>query len=160
MGKKIFILMIFLSSFLYAQENVLTINVTKVFIGKIVDNKPVFSGGYDNDDSFNQVFNIEKREGFLTFKNSMKARNSFSYGPIDEIIYETPNKDELSTQFIWQYSNSYDDNKGIAYIDIRMVKNKLTDKNKIFTAVMVMLSDNSITQYEGYIDSKDFIRIQ
>lgn len=39
----------------------------------------------------------------------MKAQNTFSHGPIDEIIYETPNKDELSTQFIWQFSNSYDD---------------------------------------------------
>lgn len=160
MKNKLLILLIFLSGFTYAQENVLTINVTKAFIGKLVDNKPVFSGGYENNDSYKQIINIEKREGFLTFKNSMKAQNTFSYGPINEIIYETPNKDELSTQFIWQFSNSYDDNKGIAYIDIRMVKNKFADKNKIFTAVMVILLDNSITQYEGYIDSKDFIRIQ
>lgn len=160
MEKKFFIIMIFLSSFLNAQENVLTINITKAFIGKIVDNEAVFSGGYDNDDSYKQIINIEKKEGFLTFKNSMKAQNSFSYGPINEIIYKNPNTEELSTQFIWQFSNSYDDKKGIAYIDIRMVKNKLADKNKIFTAVMVIHLDNSITQYEGYIDSKDFIRIQ
>jgi hypothetical protein len=160
MEKKLFILMIFLSSFIYAQETVLTINVTKVFIGKIIDDKPVFSGGYDNDETFKQIINIEKKEGFLTFKNSMKAQNTFSHGPIDEIIYETPNKDELSTQFIWQFSNSYDDNKGIAYIDIIMVKNKLADKNKIFTAVILIELDNSITQYEGYINSKDFIKIQ
>lgn len=160
MGKKIFIIIIFLSSFMYAQENILTINIEKAFIGKLVDNKPVFSGGYDNNDTFKQIINIEKREGFLTFKNSMKAQNTFSYGPINEIIYKNPNTEELSTQFIWQFSNSYDDKKGIAYIDIRMVKNKLADKNKIFTAVMVILLDNSITQYEGYIDSKDFIKIQ
>ena len=160
MEKKLFILMIFLSSFIYAQETVLTINVTKVFIGKIIDDKPVFSGAYDNDETIKQIINIEKKEGFLTFKNSMKAQNSFSYGPINEIIYKNPNTEELSTQFIWQFSNSYDDKKGIAYIDIRMVKNKLADKNKIFTAVMVIHLDNSITQYEGYIDSKDFIRIQ
>ena len=160
MGKKIFIIIIFLSSFMYAQENILTINIEKAFIGKLVDNKPVFSGGYDNNDTFKQIINIEKREGFLTFKNSMKAQNTFSYGPINEIIYKNPNTEELSTQFIWQFSNSYEDKKGIAYIDIRMVKNKLADKNKIFTAVMVISLDNSITQYEGYIDSKDFIRIQ
>ncbi len=160
MGKKIFIIIIFLSSFMYAQENILTINIEKAFIGKLVDNKPVFSGGYDNNDTFKQIINIEKREGFLTFKNSVKAQNSFSYGPINEIIYKTPNKEELSTQFIWQFSNSYDDKKGVAYIDIRMVKNRLADKNKIFTAVMVILLDNSITQYEGFIDSKDFIKIQ
>ena len=41
-----------------------------------------------------------------------------------------------------------------------MVKNRLTDKDKIFTAVLVMQLDNSITQYEGYINSKDFIKIQ
>lgn len=160
MKKKIFILMIFLSSFIYAQENILTINVEKAFIGKLVDNKPVFSGGYDNNDTFKQIINIEKRDGFLIFKNSMKAQNTYSYGPIDEIIYQNPNKEELSTQFIWQFSNSYDDKKGIAYIDIRMVKNRLTDKDKIFTAVLVMQLDNSITQYEGYINSKDFIKIQ
>lgn len=85
---------------------------------------------------------------------------SFIYEAVNEIIYKNPNTEELSTQFIWQFSNSYDDKKGIAYIDIRMVKNKLADKNKIFTAVMVIHLDNSITQYEGYIDSKDFIRIQ
>lgn len=74
--------MIFLSSFIYAQETVLTINVTKVFIGKIIDDKPVFSGGYDNDETFKQIINIEKKEGFLTFKNSMKAQNTFSHSCI------------------------------------------------------------------------------
>ena len=160
MEKKLFILMIFLSSFIYAQETVLTINVTKVFIGKIIDDKPVFSGAYDNDETIKQIISIEKKEGFLTFKNSMKAQNTFSHGPINEIIYESPNKDEFSTQFTWQFSNSYDDNKGIAYIDIIMVKKKLADKNKIFTAVILIELDNSITQYEGYINSKDFIKIQ
>lgn len=160
MKKNVFILILFVSSFINAQENALTINITRGFVGKIIDNKPVFSGSYENDDSYKQIINIEKKEGFLVFKNSMIATKTYSYGPISEIIYQNPNKDEFSTQFIWKFSNSYNDNKGIAYIDIRMVKNMLAEKNKIFTSVLIMQLDNTITQYEGYINSIEFIKIQ
>lgn len=162
MKKKLFVFIISLLSFIYVngQENILTINVTKGFEGELVDNKIVYSGGYDNDDTLKQIINIEKREGFLMFKNSLKAHNTFSYGPIEEIIYKNPSKDLFSTQFLWNFSNSYNDNKGLAYVDIKMVKNKLKDKNKIFTVVLIILLDNSILQYEGYINSKDFIKIK
>ena len=103
---------------------------------------------------------LKKKNNFLIFRNSFNAIGSYSYGPISEIIYETPRLNELSTQFMWDFSNSYNDKKGIAYVDIRMVKNKLNDKDRIFTAVIILLLDNSIMHYEGYINSNDFIKIQ
>ena len=160
MKKNVFIVLILLSNFINAQENILTINITKVFIGENVNNKFEFSDSYTNDDSYGQVINIEKKNGFLIYKNSMKATKSSSYGPISEIIYEYPSPNELSTQFLWDFSNTYDENKGLAYIDLRMVKNKLSDKSKIFVAVIVLLSDNKVIQYEGYINSSDFIKIK
>jgi hypothetical protein len=160
MKKNVFITLLLLSNFINAQENILTINITKVFIGKNVNNKFEFSDSYTNDDSYGQVINIEKKNGFLIYKNSMKATNSSSYGPISEIIYQNPSSNELSTQFLWDFSNSYDENKGLAYIDIRMIKNKISDKNKIFVAVIVLLLDNKVIQYEGYINSSDFIKIK
>lgn len=157
---KLLLQFIILSSFISAQENILTINITKGYIGKQAGDEIEFSDSYVNDDTYGQVINIQKKNGFLIFKNSFKATNSYSYGPISEILYKKPNLNELSTQFLWDFSNSNDDNKGIAYVDIRMVKNKLNDTNKIFTTVIIMKLDNTVLQYEGYIKSSDFVKIQ
>lgn len=161
--KKTIILFILLLTFNlnFSQETtpVIKINITSVFKLKRENGKLQYISGKKNDNDFNHEVIIYKENGFLILKNIIKDQNYFSYGPINNIFHEQISTDELSTFFFWKFSNSYNDYRGIAYIDIRMLKNKTNYKGKLFVSILMEIDDNQIIQYEGYIESSDFIRI-
>lgn len=161
--KKTIILLSFLliSNLFFSQENnpIMKINITGVFKLKRENEKLQYIGGQKNDDVYNHEVIIYKENGFLVLKNIIKNQNTFSYGLINNIFHEQISSDELSTLFFWKFSNSYNDKRGIAHIDIRMLKNKTNYKNKLFVSLLLEIDDNQIYQYEGFIESNDFIRL-
>ena len=161
--KKSLILLSFLltSNLFFSQENnpILKMNVKGVFNLKRENGKLKYIGAHKNEDVYNQEILVYRENGFLILKNIIKDKNTFSYGLINNIFHEQISNDELSTFFFWKFSNSYNDKRGLAYIDIRMLKNKPNYKNKLFVSLLMEIDDNKIYQYEGFIENNDFIRL-
>jgi len=94
------------------------------------------------------VFQIDPKTRIATSstKTSIEKTQSSSFGPITDINYSENNENKLIT-FNWHYSNSYNEEKGVAFTITAIPKNGSDQGSFVIKSV-------EGRYYEGYIITK------
>ncbi|MRX62590.1 hypothetical protein [Maribacter luteus] len=124
-------------------------NITRAITGNKDSSKElVRAGAYT-------AFYTKKNNDTLYMANVFSKRSSESYGPIDNIkIIRKSNGKEFKYEgvvfsFEWHYKNSYDDEQGVARVNVILVKDK--PKGSAF-AMKLLTEDNQFLEYEGEVE--------
>ena len=132
-------------SLLFQQETVASFRVTNFSVnGETLDNVALKA---DQILAFYMC-----NDNTLCFSNNMRARNSQSYGGVNNL--ETDERPETANtykavtfKFLWNYYNTYNSGKGNAVVEFTKIYMPTVVK---FTCTMTILDDNSIVVFKGY----------